>query len=61
MPHASTLSVGLDVHKDSSAVAYVATDHDAEVSDLGTSGTRPCDIAQLVRKLQAKATHLVFI
>jgi transposase len=61
MPHASTLDVGLDVHQDSIAVASVATDHDAEVIDLGTSGTRPCDSDQLVRTLQAQAKHLVFI
>ena len=61
MHHSSTLDVGLDVHKDSIAVAYVAKDHDAEVIYLGTSGTRQCDIDQLVRKLQAKAQHLVFI
>ena len=61
MPHSSTLYVGLDVHKDSIAVAYVAKDHDAEVIYLGTIGTRPCDIDQLVRKLQAKAKHLVFV
>jgi transposase len=61
MYHASTLDVGLDVHKDSIAVADVAKDHDAEVIYLGTIGTRPCDIDQLVRKLQAKAKHLVFI
>jgi transposase len=61
MPHSSTLSGGLDVHKDSIAVAYVAKDHDAEVISLGTIGTRPCDIDQRVRKLQAKAKHLVFI
>jgi transposase len=42
-------------------VASVATDHDAEVSYLGTMGTRPCDMDQLVRTRQAKATHLVFI
>jgi transposase len=61
MPHSSTLYVGLEVHKDAIAVADVANDHDAEVIDLGTIGTRPCDIDQLVRTLQAKATHLVFI
>jgi transposase len=60
MPHSRTLYVGLDVHQDSIAVAYVAKDHDAEVIYLGTLGTRQCDIDQLVRKLQAKATHLVF-
>jgi transposase len=61
MHQSSTLDVGLDVHKDSLAVAYVAKDHDAAVIYLGTIGTRPCDIDQLVRKLQAKATHLVFV
>jgi transposase len=61
MHHSSTLYVGLDVHKDSIAVAYVAKDHDAEVIYLGPIGTRQCDIDQLVRKLQAKAQHLVFV
>jgi transposase len=61
MQHSSTLYVGLDVHKDSIAVAYVAKNHDAEVIYLGPIGTRQCDINQLVRKLQAKVKHLVFV
>jgi transposase len=61
MPHSSTLYVGLDVHKDSIAVASVANDHDAEVIYLGPIGTRQCDIDHLVRKLQANAKHLVFV
>jgi transposase len=61
MSHSSTLYVGLDVHKDSIAVAYVAQDHDAEVIYLGTIGTRQADIDHLVRKLQAKAPYLVFV
>ena len=61
MPHSSTLYVGLDVHKHSIAVAYVAKDHDAEVIDLGPMGTRPCDSDQLVRTLQSTAKHLVFV
>jgi transposase len=61
MNHSSTLYVGLDVHKESIAVAYVAKEHDAEVIYLGTIGTRQVDIDQLVRKLQAKAKHLVFV
>jgi transposase len=61
MPQPSTLYVGLDVHKDSIAIAYVAQAHDAEVSYLGTIGTRQADIDQLVRKLQSKANHLVFV
>jgi transposase len=51
----------MDVHKDSIAVAYVAQDHGAEVTYLGALGTRLCDIDQLVRKMQSKATHLIFV
>jgi hypothetical protein len=61
MPQSRTLYVGLDVHKDSIAVASVANDHDAAVIYLGTIGTRQCDIDHLVRKLQSKAPHLVFV
>jgi transposase len=61
MPQSSTLYVGLDVHKESIAVAYVAQAHDAEVIYLGTIGTRQADIDQLVRKLQSQANHLVFV
>src|SRR5919204_6982940 len=61
MQNSNTLYVGLDVHKDSIAVAYVAKAHDAEVIYLGTIGTRQADIDQLVRKLQSKAKHLVFV
>ncbi len=61
MSQSSTLYVGLDVHKESIAVAYVAQDHGAEVTYLGTIGTRQADIDHLVRKLQSKAQHLVFV
>jgi len=61
MLHSSTLYVGLDVHKDSIAVAYVANDHDADVLYLDPIDTRQCNIAQLVRTLQAIAKHLVFV
>jgi transposase len=61
MNQSSTLYVGMDVHKDSIAVAYVAQDHGAEVTFLGTIGTRHCDIDQLVRKMQSKANHLIFV
>jgi transposase len=61
MSHSSTLYVGLDVHKESIAVAYVAKNHDAEVIYLGTIGTRQCDIDHLIRKMQSKAKHLVFV
>ena len=61
MHQTSTLYVGMDVHKESIAVAYVAKDHDAEVVSLGAIGTRQCDLDTLIRKLQSKAKHLVFV
>jgi transposase len=61
MTHPNTLYIGLDVHKESIAVAYVAQDQGAEVIYLGTIGTRQCDIDQLIRKLQSKSKHLVFV
>jgi transposase len=61
MTHPNTLYIGLDVHKESIAVAYVAQDQGAEVTYLGTIGTRQCDIDQLIRKFQSKAKHLVFV
>jgi len=51
----------MDVHKESIAVAYIAQDQGAEVSYLGSIGTRQCDIDQLVRKMQSKAKHLIFV
>jgi transposase len=59
MSQSSTLFIGMDVHKDTIAVAYVAQEHGAEVTYLGTIGTRQCDIDQLVRKMQSKAKHLI--
>jgi transposase len=61
MHQSSTLYVGLDVHKEAIAVAYVAKAHDAEVVYLGPIGTRQCDLDTLIRKLQAKSKHLVFV
>ena len=60
MSQSRTLFIGMDVHKDSMAVAYVAQDHGAEVTSLGASGTRQCDIDQLIRKMPSKAKHLIF-
>jgi transposase len=56
-----TLYVGLDVHKESIAVAYAPEDRGAEVVSLGAIGTRQCDIDKLVRKLQSKGARLVFV
>jgi transposase len=61
MHQSSTLYVGMEVPKESIAVAYVAKDHDAAVISLGTFGTRQCDIDTLIRKLQSKAKHLVLV
>jgi transposase len=55
-----TLFVGLDVHKDTIAVAYAAEDRTADVVALGTIGTRQCDIEKLIRKLASKGATLVF-
>jgi transposase len=61
MSQSNTLFIGMDVHKETIAVAYVAQEDGAEVISLGTIGPRQCDIAQLVRKMQSKAKHLIFV
>src|SRR5262249_49026065 len=61
MHQSRTLYVGLDVHKEAIAVAYVAQDHGAEVISLGTIGTQQCDIDKLIRQLQSKSKQLVFV
>jgi transposase len=61
MKQSSTLYIGMDVHKESIAVAYIAKDHDAEVIYLGTICTRQTDIDQLIRKLSSKVKYLVFV
>jgi transposase len=61
MPQSSTLYVGLDVPKDSMAVAYAAQEHGAEVVSLGSSGTRPGAIEQLLRRLHSKSPQRVFV
>ena len=52
--------IGLDVHKDSIAVAYCADDG-GDVLYLGSFGTRHCDIDKLIRNLRAKGKDLVFV
>jgi transposase len=61
MSQSPTLFVGMDVHKDTIAVAYVAQEHGAEVTYLGTMGPRQCAIDQLIRKMPSKAQHRIFI
>jgi transposase len=61
MAQASTLFIGLDVHKETIAVAYGAEEREAEVVFLGTSGTRQGDIDKVSRKLQSKGKPLHFV
>jgi len=61
MAQGSTLFIGLDVHKESLAVAYGSEERGAEVVFLGTIGTRQCDIDKLIGKLQAKGKTLHFV
>jgi transposase len=42
-------------------VAYIAQEHGAEVTSLGTIGTRQCDRDHLIRTMQPKGKPLVFV
>jgi transposase len=61
MSQSRTLDVGMDVQKESIAVASVAQAYGAEVVSLGTVGTRQWDIDKLIRQLQSKSTQLGFV
>jgi transposase len=61
MSQSRTLFIGMDVHKDAIAVAYVVQDHGAAVTYLGNIGTRQGDLDHLIRKMPSKATHLIFV
>ena len=54
------LFVGLDVHKDSIAVAYAEGQRADPPVYVGAIGTREADLAKLIRRLQAKAPTLRF-
>ena len=60
MNEPTTLFVGLDVHKDSIAVAYAEAGRLDPPSFVGSIGTRQADIDKLVRRLRSKASQLVF-
>ena len=60
MAEPTPLFVGLDVHKDSIAVAHAqGQSADAPVF-LGAIGTRQADLDKLIRRLQSKTPTLVF-
>ena len=61
MSQSRTRFIGMDVHQESIAVASVAHDHGAEVTSLGSIGTRQCDLDHLIRKRPSKAKHLIFV
>src|SRR2546425_13243003 len=60
MKNGSTLRVGLDVHKESIAVAY-AGEAGTEAVYVGEIGTRQCDIDAVIRKLQSKGAEVGFV
>jgi transposase len=61
MHSSNTRYIGLDVHKDTIAVAYAPGARAADVTYVGTIGARPCALDTRIRKLQSKATPLVFV
>jgi len=61
MSDSRILYVGLDVHKESIAVAYASEARDAEVVFWGRLGTRQRDMDKLIRTLTSKAKQLVFV
>jgi len=60
MSKPTTFFVGLDVHKDSIAVAYAAGGRAEPPHFVGTIGTRQADLDKLIRRLQGKGPRLVF-
>ena len=61
MHQSRTLSIGLAVHTESLAVAYVAPEHHAAVVSLGTIGPRPCDIAHRMRQMPSTSKPLLLV
>jgi transposase len=59
MSNTTTLFVGLDVHKDSISVAHAEGQCCDPAHFVGPIGTRQSDIDKLIRRLHAKAAHLV--
>jgi transposase len=60
MAKSTPLYVGLDVHKDSIAVAHATGARAAPPVFVGEIGTRQADLDKLIRRLQGKAPTLHF-
>ena len=60
MSEPTPLFVGLDVHKDSIAVAHAQGQSAGPPVFIEAIGTRQTDLDQLIRRLQAKTPALVF-
>ena len=60
MAKSTPLFVGLDVHKDSIAVAHAQGQSAEPPVYLGAIGTRQADLDKLIRRLRAKTPTLVF-
>jgi len=58
MAQSTPLFVGLDVHKDSIAVAHAAANSAAPPVFVGAIGSRQADLDQLLRRLRSKASAL---
>jgi transposase len=60
MAQSTPLFVGLDVHKDSIAVAHAAGGRSDPPVFVGAIGTRQADLDRLIRRLQGKTPELRF-
>jgi transposase len=58
MPQSRALSLRLDVHQESIAVAKA---HHAEAVYLGSIATRPCDLDTLLRNQQSRSQSRIFV
>ena len=59
MAEPTTLFVGLDVHKESIAVAHASPDRSSDVVYVGQVGTRASDLDKLLRRLHSHASNVV--